>query len=151
MSASEETVLWKGTPAASVDFWLNLSSILILPLPWVLVRWIQRRNHHIEITSERIRVTRGVFSRQSEDLELYRVRDLTFQQPFILRVCGAGTLVLTTSDSSSPQLTLAGIPADDGLRDRLRAAVEACRDRKRARVAELGGTMDLDGDAAAAG
>ena len=143
-SSTEETVLWKGNPAASVDFWLNLSCLLVLPIPWALARWVQRRNHHIEITSERLRITTGVFTRRSEELELYRVRDITFLQPFLLRVFGQGTLVLTTSDSSTPQVQLAGVPADPGLRDGLRRAVEACRDRKRSRVTELGGSMDVD-------
>jgi hypothetical protein len=37
----------------------------------------------------------------------------------------------------------------NALRDKLRQAIEACRDRKRARISELSGTADLDGDASA--
>ena len=144
MDKTEETVLWKGCPAAALDFWLNLSCLLVVPIPWALGRWVQRRNHLIEITSERLRVTTGVFSKRVEELELYRVRDFTFVQPFGLRIFGCGTLVLTTADSSTPEVVLSGIPGDIELRNAFRSAVERCRDRKRSRVTELGGPVDLD-------
>lgn len=144
MSDSTERTLWEGCPSAALDFWLNLGCLLVVPIPWALVRWVQRRNHRIVITTERVRITTGVFSKRTEELELYRVRDLTFVAPFRLRLFGCGNLILNTSDSSTPVVTLEGIPADTELRDGLRAAVERCRDRKRARVAEVGGVFDID-------
>jgi uncharacterized membrane protein YdbT with pleckstrin-like domain len=144
MSEPAEQVLWKGCPSAALDFWLNLSCLLVLPIPWALVRWVQRRNHVIEITSQRLRVSRGVFSKRTDELELYRVRDITFVQPFQLRMFHKGSLELITDDATTPALVLAGIPADPALRDQFRAAVEECRDRKRARVSELGGAVETD-------
>lgn len=139
MKTTEES-LWKGTPSAALDFWLNVSCLLILPIPWAIARRVQRRAEVIEITTQRLRVTRGVLSKRTDELELYRVRDITFLQPFILRLFDKGTLLLTTGDSTSPELRLEGIPADPNLRDRFRDAVEECRDRKRARVAEIEGS-----------
>ncbi len=147
MSDTPEETIWKGTPSAALDFWLNLGCLLILPIPWALARWIQRRNTLIEITTERLRTTTGVMSKKVEELELYRVRDTTFLQPLMLRLFGLGNLQLTTDDATTPTLLLAGIPAEQPLRDKLRKAVEACRDRKRTRVSELGRAVDADGDA----
>lgn len=144
-SVPSEDVLWEGHPSSAVNFWLNVSCLLILPIPWALWRWIELRNHRIRITSERIRVTSGVFSRRNDELELYRVRDTTFEQPFLLRLFGKGNLILNTGDASTPVVTLPGLPADTAIRDALRHAIETCRDRKRARVAELGGMVDTDG------
>jgi len=144
MSDSTEQIIWKGTPAAAVDFWVNVSCILILPIPWALWRWIQRRNHVMEVTNERIRVTTGILSKRTDELELYRVRDHTFLQPFLLRLFNCGNVVLNTSDTSTPVITLPGVPADEEFRNSLRKAIEACRDRKRARVAELGGLLDVE-------
>ena len=144
MSDTSERTIWEGCPSAAVDFWLNLGCLLILPIPWALVRWVQRRNHRITITTERVRESTGVFSKRTDELELYRVRDTTFVAPFGLRIFGCGNLVLNTSDMSTPVVTLTGIPADPALRDGLRAAIEQCRDRKRARVAEVGGVVDID-------
>ena len=147
MSDTPEETIWKGTPSAALDFWLNLGCILILPIPWALGRWIQRKNTLIEITTERLRTTTGVMSKKVEETELYRVRDTTFLQPFMLRLFGVGNLQLSTDDATTPTLLLSGIPADQSLRDKLRKAVETCRDRKRTRVSELGGAVDADGDA----
>ncbi|MBL9126224.1 MAG: PH domain-containing protein [Verrucomicrobiales bacterium] len=144
MNSADESVIWQGNPSNALNFWLNLSCLLLLPIPWALWRWIELRNHDITISSERVRLTTGIFDKRTEELELYRVRDTTFLQPFILRLFGKGNLTLTTTDASSPSLTLLGIPADPKLRDDLRRAIEACRDRKRARVAELGGVIDTD-------
>lgn len=146
MSDSPEQTIWKGTPSAALDFWLNLSCLLVLPIPWALWKWIMRRSHVMEITTERLRIKQGIFSKRTDEVELYRVRDITFLQPFALRMCGRGNLQLNTDDATTPVVTLAGIPADQSLRDQVRKAVEACRDRKRTRVSELGGTVDTDED-----
>jgi uncharacterized membrane protein YdbT with pleckstrin-like domain len=140
MKAPSEETLWKGSPSAALDFWLILSCLLILPIPWAIARWIQRRNEVIEITNQRLRVTRGILSKRTDELELYRVRDITFLEPLMLRMFHRGTLILTTGDVSSPEIRLEAIPSDQGLRDQFRNAVEECRDRKRARVAEIEGS-----------
>ncbi len=144
MNKPSEEILWQGHPSHVVNFWLNVGCLLILPIPWALVRWLQIRNHRIEITTERVRVTTGIFSKRTDELELYRVRDHAFLQPFLLRLFDKGDLTLTTSDASSPNMVLPGVPADAELRDSLRRAIEACRDRKRARVGEWSGVMDVD-------
>lgn len=144
MSDSPEQTLWQGSPSAAQDFWLNLSCLLVLPIPWALWRWVQRRSNRIEITTERVRITQGIFTKRTDELELYRVRDLTFFQPFILGICGRGNLQLNTDDVTTPVVLLPCIPSDQSLRDQLRKAVETCRDRKRTRVAELGGAVDTD-------
>jgi uncharacterized membrane protein YdbT with pleckstrin-like domain len=144
MSDLAEQTIWKGSPSAATDFWLNLSCLLVLPIPWALWKWVVRRSHVMEITTERLRITQGIFSKRTDELELYRVRDTTFLQPFILRMCGSGSLQLNTDDATTPVVLLPGIPSDQSLRDQLRKAVEACRDRKRTRVSELGGTVDTD-------
>lgn len=142
MSESTEKLIWKGCPAAASDFWIYLSCLLVLPIPYALWRWWQRRCHVIEITTERIRVTQGMLSKRVDEVELYRVRDHTFIQPFALRIFGCGNLVLNTADLTTPEVTLSAIPAAPELRDSLRRAIEDCRDRKRARVTEIEGGLD---------
>lgn len=150
MATPPEEIIWQGHPSHVTNFWLNLSCLLILPIPWALWKWIELRNHQIQITTQRIRQTSGIFSKRTEELELYRVRDFTFVQPFLLRLFNKGTIELTSSDASTPNVVLEALPADTDLRDNLRRAIENCRDRKRARVAEWTGNADLD-DLAPAG
>jgi len=144
MNSANETILWEGHPSHALNFWLNLSCLLVVPIPWAIWRWIELRNERITVSSERIRLTTGIFTKRTDELELYRVRDSSFVQPFLLRLFNKGNITLTTSDASSPSLTLRAIPDDTELRNDLRRAIEACRDRKRARIAELGGVIDTD-------
>lgn len=89
------------------------------------------------VTTERLRVTRGILSRRTDDTELYRVDDTLLDQPFLLRMVGRGNVVLISSDRSTPNLVLRAIPRAGALRDNMRPHVEACRDRKRTRVIDF--------------
>ncbi len=99
MNTPTETILWEGHPSHALNFWLNLGCILIIPIPVALWRWIELRNERITISTERIRITTGIFTKKTEELELYRVRDTSFLQPFLLRLFDKGILTLTTSDA----------------------------------------------------
>lgn len=146
MNSPGEELIWKGHSSHVRNFWLNvvcwLFCWLVVPFFIWLWRWLELRNRVYEITTERLKITQGIFTKRTDELELYRVRDLTFVQPFLYRLFGKGDVRLTTSDSTTPEVQMEAIPADPELRDRLRKAIEACRDRKRARVSELSGIED---------
>lgn len=141
MSTPQEEVLWEGSSSHALNFWLHVACWLFcwLVVPIFISLWkiLENRSRVYQLTSERLRITQGIFSKRTDQLELYRVKDQTFLQPFMLRMFGKGNLVLNTTDATTPTVTLEGIPATMELRDRLRAAVEACRDRKRARLTEI--------------
>jgi membrane protein YdbS with pleckstrin-like domain len=109
---------------------------LILPIFYALWTWLQVRSRQYEVTTERIRVRTGIFSKRTEDLELYRVKDYELVEPFWLRVFGAGTIRLTTHDATNPELVIEAVPRASALRDEIRKHVEACRGRKGVRVSE---------------
>ena len=89
------------------------------------------------ILAKRITTTVGIFSRHKWDIELYRVKDSTVIEPFWQRLFGLGNIVITTNDTTTPSLTLEALPHAKDTREKLRAAIEECRDRKRVRIAEL--------------
>lgn len=146
MTPADEEVIWVGHSSHVRNFGFNLLCWLfcwlIVPIFLWLWRWLELRSRIYELTTERLRITQGIFGKRTDELELYRVRDLTFEQPFVYRWFGKGDLILTTSDSTTPEVRLEAVPADQELRDRLRRAIESCRDRKRARVAEFTGIDD---------
>jgi uncharacterized membrane protein YdbT with pleckstrin-like domain len=90
-----------------------------------------------EVTTERIRVRVGILTRRTDDLELYRVQDITFLEPLRQRIFGVGTIVIATNDATTPVLRIEAIPQAPDVREALRKHVEACRERKRVRIAEL--------------
>ena len=159
-TAPEETIVWRGTPSQ----WTNFGSYffclvvtaaiiagyflitppqplillgLIIPVLWMLSRWIGTRCQRYEITSERIKITTGLLSRHSNEIELYRVRDYKLTQPFWLRLFGLGNIVVSTTDNSNPTVVLQAIRDAAGHREEIRKYVEICRDKKRVRITEF--------------
>ena len=100
-------------------------------------RWILNQTRVFEVTSQRIRVTSGIFSKTSQEMELYRIKDITLVEPFLQRLFKCGNLILTTNDVSTPTLAIEAVPGIEKLREELRNAVEVCRDHKRVRLNEL--------------
>jgi uncharacterized membrane protein YdbT with pleckstrin-like domain len=108
-----------------------------LPLLYALWRFIKIKSRRYELTTQRIRIREGIFSKRTDELELYRVKDVTVFEPFWQRLFGLGNIVITTHDASTPNLTLYALPTAQETREALRHAIEECRDRKRVRVAEF--------------
>lgn len=139
MSAERE--VWFGTPSQVVNLGtfiiMGLFFWLVFPLFIILWKWLVVKNIKYELTTERLRTRYGVLNKKIDELELYRVRDYQFEQPFFLRLFSLGNIVLQTSDRSHPEVTLRAIPDGENLRERLRTHVEACRTTKRVREVDF--------------
>jgi uncharacterized membrane protein YdbT with pleckstrin-like domain len=159
-SDTEETLIWRGTPSQWTNFGIYLFCLLLgagivaayvflperqplvlaglaLPLLWMLGRWLATRFHVYEITSERIKITRGILSRHTSELELYRVRDYSLVEPFWLRLVGRGNIILATSDRTNPHVALHAVPQPAALKDQIRTATERMRQRRGVRDLEI--------------
>jgi uncharacterized membrane protein YdbT with pleckstrin-like domain len=139
----DERVLRAGHPSHAKDLGYHvlcwLFAPLVFPLLMSLARYLQTRFTRFEITSERIRITVGVFSRHMEELELYRVKDTSVSEPFLLRVVfKLGHLVLRTSDASNPLLVIPAVADVHELREELRGFVEKIRASKGVREVDFG-------------
>jgi uncharacterized membrane protein YdbT with pleckstrin-like domain len=110
---------------------------LIFPAVLALMRYLQTKTKVYELTNERLKITEGVFSKVTDTLELYRVKDLETRQPFSSRLCGLEDVQLNTSDTSTPFVLVDAIPAKLALGDKIRNAVEAVRMQKRVREIDI--------------
>jgi uncharacterized membrane protein YdbT with pleckstrin-like domain len=108
-----------------------LPLLLIIPLVVVVSRYLQTKSRVYELTNERLKTTEGVFSKVTDTLELYRVKDIETRQPFFYRTVGVENVRLNTSDASSPSLLLDAIPCTVKLADQIRNQVETMRQQKR--------------------
>lgn len=136
-NAAEQEV-WSGGPSQWQNLWVWVSCILVVTIPWALWRALVTKNTRYILTDQRLKATRGVFNRVTDDLELYRVKDTHFQQTFWQRMVGVGDIVLSTSDTTTPTVVLADIRDAEGVRERVRALVEQRRDAKRVRELDVG-------------
>jgi uncharacterized membrane protein YdbT with pleckstrin-like domain len=79
----------------------------------------------------------GVFSKTTSELELYRVKDTQFEQPFFLRLFGLGNVLLISTDATTPIVKIEAIANAHELRENIRRFVEERRDAKRVRNVEM--------------
>ncbi len=105
----------------------------------VLIKFFIVRTTHYRLTDERLLVEEGIFSRDSEEIELYRVRDWSVIKPFWLRVTGRGHVRVVSTDATAPDLLLRGITKPENVRELLRKHVEDARDKKRVRHVDIDG------------
>jgi uncharacterized membrane protein YdbT with pleckstrin-like domain len=133
---AEETI-WSGTSSQVKNLGAFLLCILIIPIPWAFWRWLEVKTRVYRITTERLLITSGIFSKSTESLELYRVKDIRVTQPFVLRLFGLENVELISSDASTPVVVIDYLPVVIKLGDKLREQVEACRVTKRVREVEI--------------
>jgi membrane protein YdbS with pleckstrin-like domain len=111
--------------------------LLALPIFIAAKRYLQTKCRIYELTSERLKTTDGVFSKVTETLELYRVKDIETRQPFAYRLCGIENVQLNTSDASSPLIFIEAVPHHVGLADKIRNQVEIIRQQKGVREIDV--------------
>src|ERR1700675_3482385 len=136
----EETV-WRGSSSQTKNLGTfilcALFCWLIVPIFIALSRYLQTKNKIYELTSERLKITEGVFNKVTDTLELYRVKDLETRQPFWERAFGVENVQINTTDVSTPFILIEAVPKKIGLGDKIRNAVENVRMQKRVRELDI--------------
>ncbi len=163
---SEEAVLFRGSPSLVVKagtFFVGLLLIggfiagaVMLQEPlvaigagvvaiYLAVVAALIRTQVFQVTSQRLRWTRGILTKRTDEMELYRVMDVTLVEPLLLRMVGAGNLEITSADATTPTLVLPAVKGAHELREQLRLSVEECRARKGVRMTEFDRGQDPNG------
>ena len=122
-TANEQT-LFEGNPAMcpSISSWF----LSVITLGFALIYFYFRsRATRYRLTTQRIVIETGIFSKRMDQLDLYRVNDYVVERPFSQRIVGTGNLVLTAMDRSTPDVRIDGLKTDVmELYEKLRAATE---------------------------
>lgn len=128
---SDEIIYFEGRIPARV-FLFQHRFLWLLLFGWnigLLAAFLHSFSWHVRITSRRLALTRGVIGRKDEQIEYYRIKDTTFEQGFLQRLAGVGTLTLFSDDpTAGPEFSL---PLHDpgGFCEKIREAVQAERIR----------------------
>ena len=140
-SGAAEEIVWRGTSSQWKNFGVyllcGLCCWLIVPIFFALARYLQLKCKVFELTTQRLKITSGVFTKVTETLELYRVKDIETRQSFLSRLVGIGNVQMTTSDASSPFVLIEAVPSTVGFADKLRNQVEIIRQQKRVREIDI--------------
>ena len=132
-AAAVERELFVGRPRALQSFGEYVLSVITLGIA-LLVFWVRRSSTKYRITSQRIQIERGIFSKTRYNIELFRIDDYEFLRPLGMRLVGQSVLVLKSSDRDVPDVRIAGIPWLEPLGEELRECGLRERERRGIKV-----------------
>jgi hypothetical protein len=112
-----ERLLWRGRP-----------SKVFSPIRALMNRY--------KVTNERLMIEHGFVSRRTEEVDLYRVHDVSVRQNIVERMFGFGDVAVETADATAPDVTLTNVVDPDRVKDLLRQAARSERQRRRVLVRE---------------
>jgi uncharacterized membrane protein YdbT with pleckstrin-like domain len=101
-----------------------MPAILLFILACYKYLYIISRTYYI--TAEQIIYEKGILSKTTQYLEMYRVRHYIVTQSFSMRLLNVMQLTLLTYDKGEPSLVMKGIPKSD-LAQVIRDHVQKCR------------------------
>lgn len=104
-ASEEEVVLWTGRPFMTLR-----------------VRY--------ELTSQRLRIYRGLIGRDIEEIDLIRVRDTKVKQHAGERTINIGDITVFSTDSNNPQIILSNVDKPLEVREVIRKAYLAEQERR---------------------
>jgi uncharacterized membrane protein YdbT with pleckstrin-like domain len=119
--------------AARPDAGIDRGYVLLgaVALCGIICLWfyVKSRRIHFEITTQRIKLERGLLSKVQESLELFRIDHFELRKPLGMRLLGQASLRLFTSDAELDRFHIYGVPNLESLADELRS----CQLRERTR------------------
>ena len=105
------------------------------------------------LSDDRLFLSTGFLSIKDEELLLYRIRDISVKRTLGQRLFGVGTVIINSSDKSSPVLELKNVKDPLAVKEMLHQQVEEMKDRRRVRYSEIASynddmddELDADGD-----
>lgn len=99
----KDTKRWLGLPTTNTKYW---------------------------IAENRLYISNGLFSTETDEMLIYRIQDLKLKRTFGQKLFGVGTITLYTTDKSTPVLELKNIKRSDHVRRFISRIVEQEREEK---------------------
>lgn len=116
-----------------IDFFATwpMWPLAFIGIPGLIWTFLRHATSRYKITLRRIEVERGVLAKTVESLELWRVLDVKYTQSILDRVLGVAKVTVMSTDQTTPELLLYGLPNARALFERLRDAVQVARHTNR--------------------
>lgn len=113
----KEELLWKGKPSMATAL-------------------LKSFTERYEATNERLKIEYGILNRRSEEIELFRVQDLSVERSVFDRMFGVGNIVIVSGDATGSTTILYDIADVENVKDMIRDAARIERQRHRVGVFE---------------
>ncbi len=89
------------------------------------------------MSEDRLFVKRGLLNLNQEEILLYRVRDISLKRSLGQRIFGVGSVIVFSSDQTTPSLELRNIKNSEDVKEMLHEQVEEMKLQRRVRIGEL--------------
>ena len=113
----KEEQVWRGKPSMMTAFRKSISE-------------------RYEVTTERLIVEYGILNKSTEEIELFRVQDLSVERSVFDRMFGVGNIVIHSGDATGGMLVLFDIANAEEVKNLIRDASRVERQRHRVGVFE---------------
>ena len=138
----EEQTIFELRPAYRAQLGLLVWGVLLVPVVGIglillLRAWYRVAATRYRLTSQRLFAQTGLIAKELEEVELFRVKDVTLSQGVLDRLLGVGTVTVLSTDDTAPELDLAGIRDPLAAKEAIRNAFRAARQREGLRTAEF--------------
>jgi uncharacterized membrane protein YdbT with pleckstrin-like domain len=128
---TNEDIIWTER-AGMKDFYVNpllwIKAILTLGI-YVLYTYFVRIYDRYTLTNERLIKESGIFSKERDEIELFRVKDTNVKSSFFQRLVGYGTVVIKGTDGSG-DFYLENLPDAMSKREQIRSLSNQIRESK---------------------
>ncbi|MGO1317704.1 MAG: PH domain-containing protein [Cellulomonadaceae bacterium] len=78
-----------------VVHWVVLGLAGVVAVIWVFVPWLTWRTTSFTVTTKRVSMRSGIFTRRGRDIPLYRINDVNYEKDLLDRLFGCGTLIIS--------------------------------------------------------
>lgn len=106
------------------------SALCLFLLSILVIRYIMLVNVKWLIGEETLCRIRGIFSKETDYVEMYRITDYKESQSFLQRMLGVKTVTIYSTDRSDAVTDIVGVSADLDLIGIIRNNVEKCKKEK---------------------
>ncbi len=99
-----------------------------------------------KLSEDRLFLEKGLLTTRSDEILLYRIRDLSLRISLGQRICGVGTVCVVSSDRSLPQLELKNVKHPREVKELIHQYVEQAKEKRRMKSMEIMDNGDFDYD-----
>ena len=110
---------------------IAMGSLAAFILIFLVLRYVMLVNVKWLVEEETLCRIKGIFSKQTDYIEMYRITDYKENQSYLQRIMGVKTVTVYSTDRSDEVTDIPGVPADMNLIGIIRDNVEKCRKEKR--------------------
>lgn len=96
------------------------------------------------LSEDRLFVEKGLLNLRTEEVLLYRIRDIELSMNLSQRIFGVGSVCIYSSDKSSPHVDIENVKDPRAVKELIHKSVEAAKDKRRMRSMEVMGDDPFD-------